>query len=64
MVVECDHPTAGKIRQIGLPFRFNNFEFSIREAPPLLGEHTNEILFNLDYTKSEIQEFRKSKVVQ
>lgn len=63
MVLECEHPTAGKIKQLGVPYRFGNKQFSIRSAPPRLGEHTNVILSNLGYSKQNIVSLRESGVV-
>ena len=44
MVVEVPHPTAGTIRMAGLPVKFSGTPASIRLAPPLLGQHTAEVL--------------------
>ena len=44
MVVEVPHPTAGSIRLTGLPVKFSGTPASIRLAPPLLGQHTAEVL--------------------
>ena len=44
MVVEIPHPTAGTLRMAGLPVKFSGTPASIRLAPPLLGQHTAEVL--------------------
>ena len=44
MVVQVPHPTAGTIRMAGLPVKFSGTPASIRLAPPLLGQHTAEVL--------------------
>ena len=44
MVVQVPHPTAGSIRLTGLPVKFSGTPASIRLAPPLLGQHTAEVL--------------------
>ena len=44
MVVEISHPTAGTLRMAGLPVKFSGTPASIRLAPPLLGQHTAEVL--------------------
>jgi formyl-CoA transferase len=45
--VELDHPRAGRIRLVGSPFCLAETPVSYRLPPPLLGEHTNEVLEEL-----------------
>jgi crotonobetainyl-CoA:carnitine CoA-transferase CaiB-like acyl-CoA transferase len=47
MLVEIDHPSAGKIKMTGIPVKYSDTEATIRRAPPRLGEHTDEILSEL-----------------
>lgn len=44
MVVEAEHPTAGSVRMAGIPFELSRTPATVRNAPPLLGEHTADIL--------------------
>jgi len=44
MVATVKHPSAGDLRMVGIPFRLNGTPASIRRAPPLLGQHTDEVL--------------------
>jgi succinate---hydroxymethylglutarate CoA-transferase len=44
MVETVAHPKAGPIRVLGAPFKFSATPTSIRRPPPLLGEHSEEIL--------------------
>jgi glutaryl-CoA transferase len=47
MSVEVEHPALGVLRQAGIPIRFETTPGAIRSAPPLLGEHTDEILADI-----------------
>lgn len=47
MVVEVPHPTAGSVRLTGVPFSLSRTPAGIRTAPPLLGEHNEEIFCGL-----------------
>ncbi|NGM86748.1 CoA transferase [Parapusillimonas sp. SGNA-6] len=44
MVVQMDHPTAGEVRNIVSPFRFDAEPLTKHTPPPLLGQHTAEVL--------------------
>jgi len=63
MVFESNHPRYGKILQFGSPFHFSKTPFSYRMDPPEHGEHTDEILESIGYSKSEIEGFRKDRVI-
>jgi crotonobetainyl-CoA:carnitine CoA-transferase CaiB-like acyl-CoA transferase len=47
MLRELPHPTAGRVPQVVSPLNFANAPLSFDRAPPLLGEHTEEVLREL-----------------
>jgi formyl-CoA transferase/CoA:oxalate CoA-transferase len=47
VLVEMDHPRAGKVRMVGAPVRLSETPGSVRTPSPLLGEHTDEVLRDL-----------------
>lgn len=63
MTVEVEHPVLGTIRQVGLPYELSATPASIRTAPPLLGEQTDEILAELGYDAASIAAMRAAGVV-
>lgn len=44
MVLSVEHPTAGPIGQTGFPFKLSETPGALRMPPPLLGEHTAQVL--------------------
>ncbi len=59
MVQEIEHPTAGTVRLLGIPVKFSETPGEIRLAPPLLGQHTDEVLGGLlGLTTEEIEALR------
>ncbi|SHE38928.1 Crotonobetainyl-CoA:carnitine CoA-transferase CaiB [Seinonella peptonophila] len=63
MIVEMDHTTEGKLKLLGIPILFSNSPGTIRLQPPLVGEHTVEILQSIGYSQDEIAQMKESGVV-
>ena len=64
MVVEVDHPTLGKVKQVGVAPRLSGTPGKVRSLSPLPGEHSDEILRELGYKQGEIKHLRQEGVVQ
>jgi crotonobetainyl-CoA:carnitine CoA-transferase CaiB-like acyl-CoA transferase len=64
MVVEIEHPVAGTVKMLGSPLKLSAQPASIRRPPPVLGEHTDEILAEAGYTAAQVAELREAGVVR
>jgi formyl-CoA transferase len=57
MTVEIEHPKSGRITQVGAPWKIDGASSPIRIPPPLLGQHTAEVLHDwLGVDVSELDE--------
>ncbi len=64
MVIETDHPTLGKIPIVNRSIKFPGDRQPVPTAPPVLGQHTDEILKDiLGLTSAQIEALRAAKVV-
>ncbi len=63
MVESVAHPTIGELRTTGIPFKLSATPASVRTAPPLLGQDTDEVLAGLGFAPDEVARMRASGVV-
>ncbi|MFQ5827661.1 MAG: CaiB/BaiF CoA transferase family protein [Candidatus Methylomirabilia bacterium] len=64
MVEEVQHPTAGVVRVVGVPIKFSETPGAITSPPPLLGQHTEEVLRRLlGYSDAELARLRTDGVI-
>jgi formyl-CoA transferase len=64
MVVQVDHPNAGLIQMVASPLKIPTAKVEVRFPPPMLGEHTEEILREqLGYDHKTIAELRTEQVI-
>jgi crotonobetainyl-CoA:carnitine CoA-transferase CaiB-like acyl-CoA transferase len=57
------HPALGEVDQVRSPFDFGVTLASVRTPPPLLGEHSDEILVELGYDAAAIADLHARGVV-
>jgi crotonobetainyl-CoA:carnitine CoA-transferase CaiB-like acyl-CoA transferase len=64
MIAEIPHPTLGTLRLAGIPLKYSATPGAIRRPPPLLGEHTDDVLADvLGYAPERIEALRRQGVV-
>ncbi len=64
LLVEVDHPELGKVKQIAPAIRMSLTPCLVESPPPLLGEHTDEILRTiLGYGDEEIKNLRSKNII-
>jgi crotonobetainyl-CoA:carnitine CoA-transferase CaiB-like acyl-CoA transferase len=63
IAVEIDHEILGSFRYVGLPFHLMGTPGSPQRPPPMVGEHTAEILTGLGFTKAEIAKLEEEGVI-
>jgi len=63
MILEVEHPTIGMLKMLGIPIKLSETPGSVRMAPPLLGQHTNEVLDHLGYSSEDIVHLKEKGVI-
>ena len=63
MTVQMPHPLAGSVRLVASPMKLSATPVQYRRPPPLLGEHTAELLREFGLAESDIADLRCAGVV-
>ncbi|WP_236707887.1 CaiB/BaiF CoA transferase family protein [Brevibacillus choshinensis] len=63
MVLEVEHPVVKSLKMPGFPVKLSDTPAQVRRHPPLLGEHTDEVLSELGIDSAQIVEWREKKVI-
>ena len=65
MLVTMEHPTIGDLPLVGSPLSFSGTPVEYKLPPPLLGQHTREILHEiLGYSEEEIESLKANGVIR
>jgi formyl-CoA transferase len=63
MLLEVPHPRLGTVRMAGIPYKLGDTPATVRRHPPMLGEHTDEILSELGYTPEQRADLRRDGAI-
>ena len=63
MIVEAEHAKLGTMSVTGVPIKMYGTPGSVRRAPPVLGEHTAEVLGELGYADGEVETLSEKGIV-
>ena len=63
MIVELEHPILGMLKSIATPVHLSETPLVYRKPPPRLGEHTDEVLYELQCDAKHIQHLKDQGVI-
>jgi len=63
MLRHVPHPSGVDVPQVASPMRFGGAPLPLREAPPLLGQHSEAILAELGYALDDVQRLKAAGVI-
>jgi crotonobetainyl-CoA:carnitine CoA-transferase CaiB-like acyl-CoA transferase len=64
MVVELPGPSGERVRQVGISVRLSETPGRVRSPGPTTGQHTEEVLTGLGYSREEIERLRREGAIQ
>ncbi len=63
MIAAVEHAALGQMKVLGVPIKLSDTPGAVRTAPPTLGQHTEQVLRELDLSPDAIDELRRRKVI-
>ena len=63
MVIELEHPQAGKVKQVGIGTKLSETPGAVRSTTPVPGQHTDEVLAELGFDSEAISAMREGGIV-
>jgi crotonobetainyl-CoA:carnitine CoA-transferase CaiB-like acyl-CoA transferase len=62
-MVEVNHPNVPNLKVPAFPVKFSETPTSVRYHPPLLGEHTEEVLLEIGYDQETIKQLKSKNII-
>lgn len=63
MILDYEHPVSGPMKTLGFPGKMSKTPAQFRSPAPTLGQHTESILKQFDFTDEEIREFKEQSII-
>ncbi|MEL6273164.1 MAG: CaiB/BaiF CoA-transferase family protein [Chloroflexota bacterium] len=63
MIVELEHPLLGAVKSIATPVHLSENALTYHRHPPMLGEHTDEVMHELAYSDEDIARLRDNNII-
>jgi len=63
MMVEVEHPHVSNLKIPAFPVKFSGTPVTVQAPPPLLGQHTDEVLKMLGYQEEEIEQLKNINAI-
>src|SRR6266542_5103407 len=63
LLATVEYPGVGELRVVGVPMRFSETPGTIRLGPPMVGQHTDEIMASVGYSPEQIRTLREEGCV-
>ena len=63
IIVEYEHQTAGRLKGVGHPVLIDGAERHAGLPPPMLGQHTDDVLSEMGLSSEAISELRRARVI-
>ena len=61
MMLDIDRPGYGTVRTLGFPMKFSEYPWRVRRPAPMLGEHSEHIVAELEYPEAEPAVLRRDR---
>jgi len=63
MLIEVDYPGRGKRREIGFSIKLSDTPAKVRNVTHYMGQHTDQLLTGLGYSREQIEKLREDKII-